>query len=77
MFKNLSAKYYQKNKVWLQKKLVKDINKKQKRKNEKKQQYGFERYKDLSKDGKQKFVEYRKSIIEWQKRLYYNYEKVF
>ena len=35
-----------------------------KSKKEKKQQYGFERYKDLSKDGKQKSVEYRKSIIE-------------
>ena len=35
-----------------------------KRKKKKKQQYGCERYKDLSKDEKQKFVEYRKSILE-------------
>ena len=63
MPKNLIAKSYQKNKKRLQKKLVKDIKiflKKQK----KKQQYGCERYKNLSEEKKQKLVEYRKNIIE-------------
>ena len=60
MFKKLSAKYYQENKERLQKKLVKDIKMFLKKKKKKKQQYGRERYKNLSEDEKQKLVEYRK-----------------
>ena len=63
MPKNLIAKSYQKNKKRLQKKLVKDIKIFLKKK-KKKQQYGCERYKNLSEEKKQKLVEYRKNIIE-------------
>ena len=34
---------------------------------EKKWQYGCEQYKDLPEDEKQKLVEYRQNIIEWEK----------
>ena len=37
----------------------------------------FERYKNLSEDEKQKLVEYRKNIIEWEKMLYHNYKQIF
>ena len=60
MFKKLSAKYYQENKERLQKKLVKDIKMFLKKKKKKKQQYGRERYKNLSEDEKQKLADYRK-----------------
>ena len=40
--------------------LVKDIKGFQKKKKEKKQQYGGERYKNLPEDEKQQLVEYRK-----------------
>ena len=46
-------------------------------KKKKKQEYGPKRCKNLSEDEKQKLVEYRKNIIEWDKMLYYNYKKVF
>ena len=39
------------------------------------QQYGHERYKNLSEFEKQKLVVYRKNIIECEKTLYYNYKK--
>ena len=55
MPKILSAKYYQKNKERLQKKLVKDIKVFQK-----KQQYGHECCKNLSEDEENKLAEYRK-----------------
>ena len=58
MSKNLSAKY-QGNKGRLQKKLAKYI-KIFLQKKKKKQQYGHERYKNLSEDKKQKIDEYRK-----------------
>ena len=61
--KNLSAKYYQKNKEKIQKKLLKDIRIFSKEEKEKKQQYGHECYKNLSEDEKQKFVDYRKKIL--------------
>ena len=77
MCKKLLAKYYQENKERLQKKLVKDIKVFLRKKKEKKQQYGRERYKNLSEDEKQNLAEYRKNIIEWEKMLYYNYQKVF
>ena len=59
MSKNLSAKYYQKNKERLQKKLVKDIKIFPKKK-QKKSDKNCERYKNLSEDEKNKLVEYRK-----------------
>ena len=44
----------------------------------KKQQYGCERYKNLSEDEKNKLFEYRKKNLQnKEKTLYYNYEKVF
>ena len=49
-----------------------------KEENEKKQQYGCERYKNLSEDlMQQKLVACKKKIIEWEKMPYYNYKKVF
>ena len=59
MSKNLSDKCYQENKERLLKKLVKDMKIFLKKKT-KKQQYGRERYKNLSEDEKLKLVEYRK-----------------
>ena len=58
MSKTLSAKYYQENKERLQEKACESIKIFLKKK--KKPQYGHERYKNLSEDEKQKFVEYRK-----------------
>ena len=52
MSRNFSAKYYQENKERLQTKLVKDIKIFLRKKKIKKQQYGHERYKNLSEDGK-------------------------
>ena len=44
----------------------------------KKPQYGCERYKNLSEDEKQELVEYRKKILQNEKKtLDYNFEKVF
>ena len=64
MSKTLSAKYYQENKERLQKKLVKNIKIFLKKKKKKQQQYGCERYKNVLEDEKQKFIEYRKNMIE-------------
>ena len=44
------SKYYQDNKIRLQKSLIKGIKVFLKKKNEKKQQYGCKRYKNLSED---------------------------
>ena len=60
MSKDSSAKYYENNKERLQKNLVKDIKVVLKKKKEEKQQYGFEQYKNLPEDEKQKLVKYRK-----------------
>ena len=49
MFKNLEAKYYQENKERVQKKSLEKQN-------------GYERYKNLSENEKQKLVDYRKKI---------------
>ena len=57
MFKSSSAKYYQDNKERLQKKLAEDMKVFLKKEKKKKRQYGRERYKNLSKDEKQKLVE--------------------
>ena len=67
MSKTLSDKYCQKNKKRLQKKLIKDTKIFPKKKKEKKQQYGRERYKNLSKNEKQKLVEYRKKYHRMRK----------
>ena len=60
--KHLSAKYYQKSKERLQRKLVKDI-------------IVYECYKNLSEDERTKLVQYRKNIRNWEKLTFYNYEK--
>ena len=65
MSKSLSAKYYQENQERLQKKLAKDIKIFLKKKE--KQQYGCERYKNLSEDVKQKLVEFRKKYYRMRK----------
>ena len=62
--KNLSAQYYQHNKERLHKKFVKDTKVSLNKKNKKKQQYGCERYKNISEDEKQKLTEYRKKILQ-------------
>ena len=59
MSKNLSAKY-QGNKERLQKKVSKIYQNFSIEEKKKKQQYGHERYKNLSEDKKQKLDEYRK-----------------
>ena len=63
MSKTLSAKHYQENKTGLQKRLF-SFSREEK---EKKWQYGHERYKNLSKDKKQKLVEYRKKYYKMRK----------
>ena len=60
MSKNLSAKYYQENKVRLQRKAPERYQNISKEEKEKKQQYGRECYQNLSKDENNKLVEYRK-----------------
>ena len=50
MSKDLSAKYYQENTEGLQKKARKRYQNLSKEENKKKQQYGLERYKNLSED---------------------------
>ena len=59
--KNLPAKYYQENKERLQEKLVKDINFFKVEK-EKKQQYGYECYKNLSENEKINWLSVEKNI---------------
>ena len=60
MPKNVSAKYYQENKERRQKQIVKDIKIFLRKEKKKRQQYGLERYENLSDDEQQKLVEYRK-----------------
>ena len=60
---DVSAKYYQENKERRQKQIVKDINVFLRKEKKKRQQYGRERYKNLSDDEQQKLVEIEKSII--------------
>ena len=76
MFRNLSAKYYQENNERLHNKIVKYIKAILKKKKKKKRQYGWERYKYLSEDEKQKLVEYRKDIKEWEKMTNNHYMKL-
>ena len=63
MSEDSSAKIYQNNKERIQKKLLKDIKVFLKKENEKKWQYGRERYKNLPEDEKQKLAEYREKIF--------------
>ena len=77
MFKNLSAKYYQENKERLQEKACERYQNLSKEKKEKKRQYGHDHYKNCLQVEKQKLVEYKKNIIEWEKMFYYYYNKVF
>ena len=44
---------------------------------ESKQQYGCERYKNLSENEKNKLVEYRKNYYRMKKSIYCNYKKAF
>ena len=65
MYKNFISQTLSKQKrKTVKKKLAKDIKIYLKKKKKKKQDYGRERYKNLSKDGKQKSVEYRKNIAK-------------
>ena len=64
--KTLSAKYYQENKERLNKSLWWKCFYRRK----KKQQYGWERYKNFSEDGKQKLVEYRKKYYRMRKNAF-------
>ena len=69
MSKNLLAKYYQENKKDdYKKRLKEDIKIFLKKK--KKSNTSRERYKKLSKDKKQKLVEYRISLLSIEKKYY-------
>ena len=79
MSKNQSAKHYQENKEKLRRNLVKDVKIFLQ---EKKPQYGCERYKNLSEDEKNKLVEYRKKYYKMRKkcliiiiRKYFDFKK--
>ena len=67
MSKTLSAKYYQENVERLQKKLVKDIKIFLNKKMKKKWQYGCERYKNISENGKDKLAECIKKYYKMRK----------
>ena len=78
MSKNLSAKYYQENKVAkkkyslqkLQKKVCEIYQNLSNEEKEKKQQYGRKLYKNLLEDVKQKFVENRKQFYKIRKKFF-------
>ena len=70
--KSLSPKCYQENKESTQKRLVKDIKIFVKKKKKKKQQYGHERYKNLSEGEKINWLS-----IEKKFQSFYNYKKGF
>ena len=63
----------QKNKT---KKKPRKISKSFSKRKRKKQQYGQDCYKNLSKDEKQKLVEYRKKILKLEKMLGYHCKNV-
>ena len=69
--KNIKRGY--KKSLW---KIPKSLQRKKKKAWERSERYGFERYKNLSEDEKQKLLEYTKNI-EWEKTLYYKYKEVF
>ena len=62
MSKDSSAKYYQKNKKFFKKELVKGIKILLKNKQRKKRQYGCERYKNLPEGEKQELVQYKTNL---------------
>ena len=64
MSKNSSAKYYQENKERLQKKICKRYQSLSKKEKGKKQQYGRERYKNLSEDEKLSWLSIQKTIMK-------------
>ena len=66
--KTSSANYDQDNKERLQKSLSKEEK-------EKKQQYGRERYKNISEDGLRKLLEYKTNVLQDGKTSYHNYKK--
>ena len=65
---------YWENKERLKEKLMKNIKIFLKKKKEKKQQYGCERYKNLSEDKKIKWLSKEKKYYKMTKTLYYNYK---
>ena len=67
MSKNLSAKYYHKNKERLQKKACERCQNLSTEQKEKKQQDGHECHKSLSENEKNKQVEYRKNYYRMRK----------
>ena len=67
MPRNLSAKYYEKNKERLQTKAHERYQNLTKKEKEKKQQYRREHYKNISEERKQKFPEYRKKYYRMRK----------
>ena len=70
MSKNLSAKYYQKNKERQEKKkLTKDMKIFLTKKKKKSRQYGCECNKNLLEDEKQKLAEYRKKYHRTRKNV--------
>ena len=70
MSKDSSANYYENNKERLQKSLSNEEK-------EKEQQYGCERYKNLTQDEKKSFSSIEKNIIKWEKMHYFNYKQLF
>ena len=44
---------------------------------EKEQEYGCERYKNLTQDEKKSFSSIEKNIIKWEKMHYFNYKQLF
>ena len=67
MSQNLSAIYYQENKERLQKRALERYQ--NLLKEEKKWQYGHERYKNLPENEKEKLVEYRKKYYTMRKNI--------
>ena len=62
MSKDSSAKYYQKNKKFFKKELVKVLRSFWRIKQRKKRQYGCERYKNLPEGEKEELVQYKKNL---------------
>ena len=77
MSKNSSAKYYEKNKERLQKKLVKDIKIFLKKKKKKSGNMVVNVTKISQKMKNKSLLSKEKNIIEREKLLCYNYKKVF
>ena len=76
MSKNLSAKYYQEDKESLQKKLVKNIKIFLRRKKKKSDSMVMNITKISQQMKDKNLLNIEKKIIEREKTLYYNYEKL-